>query len=98
MILEVAILDVIPGKEQDFQRDFQQAQKIIAAMPGYLNHELGRCLEQDSRYILLVRWKTLEDHTVGFRQSAQYQRWKQLLHHYYNPFPTVEHYKSLLSV
>lgn len=97
MILEVAILDVIPGQEDQFQADFQQAQNIIAAMPGYLGHELQRCIEQPSRYLLLVHWQTLEDHVQGFRQSPQYQQWKTLLHHYYDPFPTVEHYAAVFS-
>ncbi|KAI9133859.1 antibiotic biosynthesis monooxygenase [Acaryochloris sp. CCMEE 5410] len=97
MILEVAILDVIPGREDQFQADFQQAQHIIAAMPGYLGHELQRCIEQPSRYLLLVHWQTLEDHVQGFRQSPQYQQWKTLLHHYYDPFPTVEHYAAVAS-
>lgn len=97
MILEVAILDVIPGQEPQFHADFQQAQHILSSMPGYLEHELQRCLEKPSRHLLLVRWRTLDDHVVGFRQSAQYQQWKQLLHHYYDPFPVVEHYESLFS-
>lgn len=92
MILEVAILDVIPGQESDFQRSFAEAQGIISSMPGYVSHELKRCIEKPSRFILLVNWTTLEDHTVGFRGSAQYQEWKALLHHYYDPFPEVEHY------
>ena len=92
MILEVAILDVIPGQESDFQRSFAEAQKIISSMPGYISHELKRCIEKPSRYILLVNWENLEDHTVGFRGSPQYQEWKTLLHHYYDPFPEVEHY------
>ena len=93
MILEVAILDIIPGKELRFQSDFAQAQKLISSIPGYINHQLQRCLEKPSRYILLVQWDTLEAHTEGFRGSPQYQKWKQLLHHYYNPFPEVEHYE-----
>ncbi|ABW28874.1 antibiotic biosynthesis monooxygenase family protein [Acaryochloris marina] len=97
MILEVAILDVIPGQADQFQADFQQAQHIIAAMPGYLGHELQRCIEQPSRYLLLVHWQTLEDHVQGFRQSPQYQQWKTLLHHYYDPFPIVEHYAAVFS-
>lgn len=92
MILEVAILDVVPGMESDFQASFAEAQAIISAMPGYISHTLSRCLEKSSRYLLLVQWEKLEDHTVGFRGSAQYQQWKALLHHYYNPFPEVEHY------
>ncbi|MGB7084017.1 MAG: antibiotic biosynthesis monooxygenase [Phormidesmis sp.] len=96
MILEVAILEVKPEKTQDFEAAFAQAQTIIAAIAGYLGHELQRCIENPSRYILLVRWETLADHTQGFRGSADYQQWKALLHHYYDPFPTVEHYEAVM--
>ena len=96
MILEVAVLDVVPGRECEFQRSFERAQGIIASMNGYLSHELKRCIEKPSRYLLLVRWMTLEDHTTGFRESEQYQEWKRLLHHFYDPFPEVEHYESVL--
>jgi heme-degrading monooxygenase HmoA len=92
MILEVAILDVIPGQESNFQRSFSEAQDILSSMSGYISHELKRCIENTSRFLLLVNWENLEDHTVGFRCSPQYQEWKSLLHHYYDPFPEVEHY------
>ena len=95
MILEVAILDVKPEKRQDFETAFTKAQAIIAAMGGYRAHELKRCVENPSRYLLLVEWDTLEAHTQGFRGSAEYQQWKALLHHYYEPFPTVEHYEDV---
>ncbi len=94
MILEVAILDVIPEKTSEFEASFEVAQEIISAMKGWLGHELQQCLEVPNRYILLVRWETLEDHTIGFRGSAAYLEWKELLHHYYSPFPVVEHYIS----
>jgi hypothetical protein len=92
MILEVAILNIIPGKESEFESAFRQASAIITNMPGYISHQLQRCVENKSRYILLVNWQTLEDHTIGFRTSTQYLEWKKLLHHFYQPFPTVEHY------
>ena len=95
MILEVAILDIRAGAAPAFEAAFAEAAPIIAAMPGYLGHELQRCLEQPSRYILLVRWRSLEDHTIGFRGSPEYRRWKALLHHFYDPFPSVEHYAPL---
>ena len=95
MILEVAILDVKPGQTAAFEAAFAQASPIIARMVGYLGHELQHCLEQPNRYLLLVKWDKLEDHTVGFRQSADYQEWKRLLHHFYDPFPVVEHYASV---
>lgn len=95
MILEVAILDVKPGREEEFEASFGEAQNIIARMKGYVSHQLQRCIEKPSRYILLVNWQALEDHTVGFRESAEYQEWRQLLHHFYEPFPDVEHYKGV---
>ncbi len=95
MILEVAILDVKPDQTDAFEQAFRTASAIIASMNGYISHELQRCLEKPNRYILLVRWQTLEDHTVGFRLSAEYQEWRRLLHHFYAPFPTVEHYESV---
>ena len=96
MILEVAILNVRDGACDAFEVAFREASAIIASMPGYHSHELRRCVETPGRYILLVHWRRLEDHTVGFRQSAEYQRWRALLHHFYDPFPTVEHYGELI--
>jgi len=95
MILEVAILEVKPKQEQAFEAAFAEAQLIISGMKGYVSHELQKSIENPSRYILLVNWETLEDHTVGFRKSAEYQEWRKLLHHFYDPFPTVEHYKAV---
>ena len=97
MILEVAVLDVKPGLEQEFERNFAKAQAIIASMKGYVSHQLQHCIEKPCRYILLVNWETLADHEQGFRQSAEYQEWKALLHHFYDPFPTVEHYEPVYS-
>ncbi len=98
MILEVAPLASRAGQEAAFEAAFGQAQKIIASMPGYISHELQRCVERPSGYILLVRWQTIEDHEIGFRQSPAYQAWKQLLHHFYDPFPVVSHYAQVKSI
>lgn len=95
MILEVAMLQVKPGQTSDFERSFQVASGIISKMKGYIHHELKRCLEDDHKYILLVKWETLEDHTIGFRESEEYQEWKQRLHHFYDPFPVVKHYEEV---
>lgn len=95
MILEVAILDIKPGQSAAFEAAFGQAQHILADMDGYLSHQLQRCVENPDRYLLLVNWETLEHHTQGFRQSAGYQAWRRLLHHFYDPFPTVEHYVTV---
>jgi len=92
MITELAILDIRPGLSPDFEKAFARAEKIIAGAKGYLGHEMKKCLEREDRYVLLVRWERLEDHTEGFRGSEAYREWKSLLHHFYDPFPVVEHY------
>jgi heme-degrading monooxygenase HmoA len=95
MILEVAKLNVRAGEDSAFESAFRRASPIIASTPGYLGHELHRCMEVEHQYLLLVQWQTLEDHTVGFRGSSEYQQWKDLLHHFYEPFPVVEHYEPI---
>jgi heme-degrading monooxygenase HmoA len=97
MILEVAILNVCAGQEADFEAAFRKASPLIASTPGYIDLQLQRCLETPNRYILLVRWQSLEAHTINFRQSPQYQDWKKLLHHFYAPFPSVEHYTQIFT-
>lgn len=96
MILEVAILNIKPGMNQQFEIAFAEAAQIIASMKGYISHNLQKCLEIENQYLLLVNWQTIEDHTVRFRQSLEYQTWKKLLHHFYDPFPTVEHYEKVI--
>ena len=97
MILEVAILDVVPAQTRAFEQAFQQAQGLLTAAQGYQGHELRRCCGTPSRYLLLVYWQTVAHQTEGFRSSAAYQDWKALLHDYYTPFPTVEHYTPAIS-
>ena len=92
MILELAILSVRPSQGTAFERAMAEATPLIAATPGFLGMEVRPCLEATGRYLLLVRWRSVEDHETGFRGSERYQRWKALLHHFYDPFPTVEHY------
>src|SRR5688500_13254635 len=96
MILEAAFLQVKAGQAEAFEAAFREASPIIASMKGYIRNELQNCLEVENKYLLLVQWETLEDHTVGFRASAEYQNWKALLHHFYEPFPTVEHFSLVL--
>ncbi len=92
MILETAILSVKPGQGAAFETAMIEARSLIAASAGFRGIEVRPCVETADRYLLLVWWNTLEDHTVGFRQSARYQEWRSALHHFYDPFPLVEHY------
>ena len=95
MITEIALLTIRKGQSTAFEEAFIKAQPIIEASKGYIQHELHQCIELDDKYLLTVRWNSLEDHTVGFRQSEGYNEWKKLLHHFYDPFPVVEHYKRI---
>jgi heme-degrading monooxygenase HmoA len=97
VILEHALLPVLPREAADFESAFAEAKAIIAAMPGFLRLTLSRCLERPDTYLLLVEWERLVDHTEGFRGSPQYQEWRRLLHSFYEPFPVVEHYEQVYS-
>ena len=98
MVTEIAVLNVIPGREAEFEAAFAQAKGLIAGAEGFRSLDLQRCLENRSRYFFRVEWERLEDHTDGFRNSPAYGEWKQLLHHFYDPFPTVEHFELVARV
>lgn len=96
MILEIATLYVNAGRQKKFEEDFKIARQYISSTKGFLSLALQKSIEQNNKYILLVEWERIEDHLIGFRQSAIYNKWKELLHHYYDPFPVVEHYETVL--
>ena len=95
MILELAMLDVVPGRETEFEAAFAEARKLISSMPGFLSLELKRNTQIRRRYVLLVKRLTEEDHTHAFRKSQGYVEWSRLLHHFYEPLPTVEYYRDV---
>ena len=97
MILEHAILPVVPGREADFEAVFAEAQSIIAGMPGFVDLRLSRSIETPNEYLLLVHWESVHAHEVGFRGSPEYGRWRELLHGFYEPFPVVEHFTEVLA-
>ena len=95
MILEHAILPVRPGREADFEAAFAEAKPIIASMPGFVDLTLSRSIESPNEYLLLVHWESVAAHEVGFRGSPEYERWRALLHGFYDPFPVVEHFAEV---
>jgi heme-degrading monooxygenase HmoA len=96
MILEAFIAHIKPGMESEFEVALRDAAPIISSMKGFISIEMQRCMEVTGQYLFLIRWETLEDHTVGFRGSAEYQEWRSRLHHFYEPMPTVQHYEQVL--
>lgn len=92
MIVEHALLSVRAGAESDFEAAFARARSLIEASPGFVDLSLSRGVERPGVYLLLVWWGRVEDHTEGFRGSPRYEEWRRLLHHFYEPFPLVEHF------
>ncbi len=98
MIVEQGILTVVTGREAEFEDAMREAQTIISAMPGFRRLQVSRGVEYPSTYLLIVEWDTLEHHTEGFRGSAQYETWRSRLHHFYDPFPVIEHFEPVAGV
>jgi heme-degrading monooxygenase HmoA len=94
-VTEHALLEVVPGRDDEFIVAMDRAKSIIAASPGFLSLRVERCMERPSCFLLLVEWESLEAHTEGFRGSAPYEEWRALLHHFYDPFPVVEHFEAV---
>jgi heme-degrading monooxygenase HmoA len=92
MIVEAAILNVKSGKGRAFEEALREARPLIEATPGFQKMEVRPCVETKDRYILLVWWGSVEAHTQGFRQSDRYAPWREKLHHFYEPFPVVQHF------
>jgi len=92
MIHEHAVIEVQPGREEEFEAVFGQVPAIFAQAAGCHGVELRRCVEEPSRFVLLVAWETLEDHTVGFRESPLFGEWRGLVGGFFATPPQVRHY------
>jgi heme-degrading monooxygenase HmoA len=92
LITEHAVLEVRPGQERAFEQAMREAEPLIGASDGFLGLKVLPCIEKPGRYLLLVQWVSVEAHEQGFRGSDRYLKWKALLHHFYEPFPLVQHY------
>jgi heme-degrading monooxygenase HmoA len=91
MVLEIAQFEITPGLEEAFEAGVKQAAPLFQRAKGCTGLELGRSVEQPSRYRLFVQWETVEDHTVAFRGSDDFQEWRRLVAHCFERPPEVEH-------
>ena len=91
MVTEIAQIDVKPGMEAEFEAGVTKAAPLFQRAKGCRGLELQRSIEKPSRYRLFVRWQTLEDHTVAFRGSDDFQAWRSLVGHCFERPPEVEH-------
>lgn len=95
MIVESAEIAVKPGMEQQFEAGFRQAVPLFERARGCLSLQLHRGIEQPLTYRLLVEWSTLEDHTVHFRGSEDFQEWRRLVGPCFDGAPVVTHFAPL---
>lgn len=91
MITEIAVIRIKAGQTGQFENAFREASRVIAAAKGYRSHELVRSIENSGKYVLLVRWDSVESHTEGFRNSADYKKWRELIGPFFEAPPDVEH-------
>ena len=92
MILEHALITIRPGTAVDFEDALVRARPIIAASHGFISLELHRGIEQPDQYLLLVEWESLDDHLVGFRESAAFTEWRALIGPYFESPPVAGHF------
>ncbi len=93
MVLELATIDIKQGTNADFEKSLEKAQHVINQSKGYISHQFQKCIEQDNRYVLLISWQTLEDHTKGFRESELFKEWRALIGPFFETPPMVQHYE-----
>lgn len=93
MILELVDLDIVPGKETEFAAAIKKGvNEVISKSRGYLGHQINHCIESPDRWILMIYWETLENHTVDFRGSSAFTEWRAIVGPYFAQPPMVEHF------
>ena len=94
MILELADFSIQPGQNAAFEEAVQHGlQTVIAHAKGFEGFKLNHGIENPQRYILQIFWTTLEDHTVGFRESPAFPAWRAIVGPFFASPPMVEHFE-----
>ncbi|GAB2606313.1 antibiotic biosynthesis monooxygenase family protein [Spirosoma areae] len=95
MIIEHALITIQPGRQAEFEQQFPNAKAVISQANGFVDLHLHRGIETPDTYLLLIRWQTLEDHTVGFRQSALFGEWRAIIGPFFASPPVVDHFEFI---
>lgn len=95
MVIEIADFSIRPGSEEEFAAAYQRAWPQIVGASGFRSARMTRGIESTSRFVLIVEWDSVTDHTEGFRTSPAYQRWRELIGPYFAGEPTVEHFEDV---
>lgn len=96
MILELADIRIHPGRQGEFDAAIRKGvETVIAKAKGFRGYKVNKGIETPERYILMIFWETVENHTVDFRQSPAFQQWRAIVGPYFAAPPAVEHYTLL---
>lgn len=95
MILELVTLSVKPELAKAFEAAYRDASPLMSRAKGNLGHELKRSVETPGRYVLIVKWATLDDHLEGFRGSPDHAEWQRRMHPFYSAKSSIEHYQAV---
>jgi heme-degrading monooxygenase HmoA len=97
MVLEVALIDVIPGQEDEFAAAYAKGRELVSGTPGCRSVRMTRGIESPSRFVLLVEWDTVEAHLVNFRGTDRFTRWRALIGPHFAGPPVVEHFTDVVA-
>lgn len=92
MIMETATIEVLDGKETEFEAALEAAKLVLAQASGFNVLQVHRGIERPNVYLLAIGWDTLEDHTIGFRESELFVQWRELIGPFFANPPFVEHW------
>ena len=96
MILEIADIRIQAGQEAEFDAAIARGiDAVIAKSKGYVSHQVHKCIETPERYVLMIHWQTLENHTVDFRGSPAFAEWRSIVGPFFAQPPNVEHFTLL---
>lgn len=98
MILEIATFDIKPDSLEDFKIACDKAKDIVSKSEGFKGLEFHQCLEVQTKFVVLIFWNTLEDHTIGFRESELFIEWRAVLSPYFNSPPHAEHFENFIKI
>ncbi|MBC7480333.1 MAG: antibiotic biosynthesis monooxygenase [Rhizobacter sp.] len=93
MILEIADIRIAPGKQAEFEAAIQHGVETVASKAkGFRGYEVNKGVESPERYILMIYWDTLENHTVDFREGPLFPQWRAIVGPFFAALPSVEHF------
>ncbi|GAB3229475.1 antibiotic biosynthesis monooxygenase [Glycomyces halotolerans] len=95
MVLEVAEINVTPGREAEFAAVYRKARKLVSSSPGLRSMRMTQGVESPSRFVLLIEWDSIEAHEKGFRETDRFADWREAIGPFFSRPPLVEHFEDL---